>query len=62
MDALRQRIDRDDRAWGDAYGEAAVRFLHEGELPSDDLMVEAMLAYGELIGLVAHYVGVATRR
>jgi hypothetical protein len=58
MDALRQRIDRDDRAWGDAYGEAAVRFLHEGGLPDDDLMVEAVVAYGELMGLVAHYVGV----
>lgn len=58
MHDLRQRVDQDDREWMDAYGEAAIRFLHEGELPGDELMVEAALANGEFMGLVAHYLGV----
>ena len=54
---IRERIDRDDRQWMDAYGEAAMVFLHEGELPEDELMREAVLAYGEFFGLLQHHVG-----
>ena len=32
-------------------------FLHEGELPEDELMREAVLAYGEFFGLLQHYHG-----
>lgn len=55
FDDLRERIDRDDRRWMDAYGEAALLFLHEGELPDDELMCEVVLANGEFMGLLRHY-------
>ena len=57
FDDLRERMDRDDRRWMDAYGEAAMIFLHEGELPEDELMCETVLAYGEFFGLLQHYLG-----
>ncbi len=57
FDDLRGRIDRDDSRWMDAYGEAAMVFLHEGELPEDELMCEVVLANGEFMGLLQHHVG-----
>ncbi len=55
--SLRARINRDDREWMDGFGEAAILFLHEGELPDDELMCEAVLANGELMGLLGHFLG-----
>lgn len=55
--SIRERIDRDDPGWSEAYGEAAVRFLRMGELPDDDLMREAAIANGEWVGLLAHTCG-----
>jgi hypothetical protein len=57
MDELRERVDRDDAGWMEEYGEATLRFLREGELPVDALMADAALAYGEFMGLVAHFLG-----
>ena len=57
FESLRERIDRDDREWMDGFGEAAVLFLHEGELPDDELMCEAVLANGELMGVMRHCCG-----
>ena len=40
----------------DAYGEAAMIFLREGQLPEDELMCEAVLGFGEFFGLLQHRV------
>jgi hypothetical protein len=55
--SLRERIDRDNKEWFEELAEAGVRFLHEGELPHDELLCEAVLANGEFMGLLQHHVG-----
>ena len=55
--SLRERLDQDDRGWMDGFGEAAILFLHEGELPDDELMCEAVLANGEFMGILGHFLG-----
>jgi hypothetical protein len=57
LDDLRARIDRDDEEWMEKHSSASFAFLRRGELPDDELMAEAVLAYGEMIGLLNCYLG-----
>ena len=54
---LRERINRDDKRWFEDFDEAAFLFLREDELPDDELMCEAVLANGEFMGLLGHFLG-----
>ena len=54
---LRERIDYDDKQWFEDFEIAANRFLRNGELPQDKLMRDAVLANGEWLWFLAHYVG-----
>ena len=54
---LRQRINRDDRAWFAAFGEAVDLFHQLGELPEDELLRDAVLADAEVCALCRHVAG-----
>lgn len=54
---LRERIPQDDRRWFDRAGDAIQRFQHGGERPDDDLVLDVVLALGELDALMLHAVG-----
>ena len=47
-------IPPDDSRWFEAQANASVRFQQTGELPEDDLHIEALLADIELAQLRAH--------
>jgi hypothetical protein len=55
---IRTRLNHDDPAWFEPIAEAIRRFRREGELPDDELVLDCVLADGELLALVAHYGGV----
>lgn len=55
LDNIRGRIDPD--ADGEALDTAIVAFREKGELPNDDLLLEALLAHIELEQLCAHKKG-----
>lgn len=57
MDNLRGRIPQQDTRWVAEQAEAMVRFRSTGELPVDDLRLEALLVDVELDQLIAHGVG-----
>lgn len=54
LDALRVRIAKGDPAWFEVQVDAIVQFLRTGELPDDDLRLEALLAHVELDQIIAH--------
>jgi hypothetical protein len=56
--AIRARIDRSNPAWFDPTEAAIHRFRRTGELHDDPLVRECVLADGELMALMAHYLGV----
>ena len=55
---IRARIDHEDPAWFEPIAEAIRRFRRHGELPDDELVLDCVLADGELLALMAHYGGV----
>lgn len=57
LDVLRQKIPKDDSAWFEEQSDVTVRFLQTGQLPEDDLRIEALLAHVELDQLIAHGAG-----
>lgn len=58
MDELRGKIGGHDAAWFAEQADAVVRFLQTGELPGDELRLEALLAVIELDLLSAHKQGI----
>ncbi|MBZ0151118.1 MAG: hypothetical protein K8J09_06260 [Planctomycetes bacterium] len=57
IDRLRKRLPHRNRAWFAAFFRAIDDFQYYGERPEDDLMLDAILALGELSMLVRHAVG-----
>ena len=57
IDELRKRIPHDDRRWFDRAGDATQRLQHDGERPDDELVLDAVLALGELDALLRHATG-----
>ncbi len=55
---IRARIDHEDPAWFEPIAEAIRRFRRHGELPDNDLVLDCVLADGELLALMMHYGGV----
>jgi hypothetical protein len=53
---LRERTNRDD-AWYEEFSKVSFQFLHKGELPEEELMCEAVLAYTEFMWLLGHFLG-----
>ncbi len=56
-DKLRQRINQDDRRWFNNFGEALEAFLDFGELPEDELLLDAVLVGAEIEALRLHTLG-----
>ena len=54
---IRTRLNHDDPAWFEPIADAIRRFRRHGELPDDDLVLDCVLADGELLALVAHFGG-----
>jgi len=54
LDSVRGRIDHDDPRWLDEQAEALVAFRKAGQLPDDELQLEALLVDVELNLLAAH--------
>jgi hypothetical protein len=48
LDDLHRRLPRDDEEWDAALCVAITRFQLHGERPDDELMMECILAYGEM--------------
>ena len=57
LDNVRGRIDQDDPKWFDVQAEAIVAFRQTGELPDDDLHIDAVLVDVEMDALAAHRKG-----
>ena len=56
-DAIRERIDHEDRRWFDEMYAACQRFADSDELPDDELMRDAVLGLHEFHELINHAVG-----
>ena len=54
LDTIRFRIPENDQAWFEEQADVIARFLKSGQLPDDDLRLDALLAHVELEQLVAH--------
>ena len=54
---LRDRINHDDRAWFDEFGEAVDLFHQLGELPEAELLRDVVLADAEVCALYRHVAG-----
>ncbi|MBK8977651.1 MAG: hypothetical protein IPM29_17210 [Planctomycetes bacterium] len=57
LEVVRCRIDRSDPDWFDAFGEAILAFRSRGELPDAGLAREVALVDGELLALMAFFLG-----
>ena len=57
LDNVRGRIDQDDPRWSELQANAIVRFRQTGELPDEDLQIDAVLVHVELDALRAHKKG-----
>lgn len=54
---IRTRLNHHDPAWFEPIADAIRRFRRHGELPDDELVLDCVLADGELLALVAHFGG-----
>jgi hypothetical protein len=57
FDSICGRIDQDDPSWSQKQAEAIVKFKQTGELPDDDLHLDAVLVDLEMDALAAHRKG-----
>ena len=57
LDNIRGRVPQDDPRWFEEQGKAIVRFRQTGELPDDDLHLDAVLVDVEMDALRAHKKG-----
>lgn len=54
---LRQRVPHDDAEWFAELAEAVCQFQLSGDLPAEDLMLDAVLADAEFLALLRHHAG-----
>ena len=55
---IRARIDYDDPEWFEPIAVAIRRWRRHGELPDNEMVLDCVLADGELLALMAHFGGV----